>query len=603
MSSPSTSELRRAACPCGTTLRRGWAPRPGARLLLYRACVGNRGNVMRLVASATASAPLRAQLGSKRPRAADAPSDEARLAATPAPASAPPGHQHTAGPSPGDTPPQPQHAPHARGPAFAAPRPPPPHTRAPAGPHPTINVGDGVSLRAAAAAANAAAAATHRHPVPAAHTGPVPTVGTLGLPALPAELPGGGSGGASGAGGGAAAAVGSHTEPANARLSAHGCYRVLGPAVIRRRGDMLVARLLPGARLELMEADGAAAAMRPAFQATATASAGAAAAAAAASRSSVSSSSSGSSGSSGSMDGPVDLASLGLVICNSPNGGGGGGGGGTSRDDSGLGVELPLRRCLVAAAAGDSLDGEDDNAAEMDLYGNGSGSSCGCVMVAAGAAAAVALNQQRQPRQQARPNESSKEVWEATEAEEAPADGATRPRYMAAGAAAGRGGAQPAPAPAPLLLPLPLPAACGHPPPRPCAPSHQATQQEQQAVGVGGEEGGVGGEEGGVGGEEGGGDAAAGWGLLTAGCDDDEDDGAVAECVLVAAHVELGGSACSVDQLDAALHPAVTRHNGRTYVAVRRLPPHAVIRLHADGDLSHPVNVTPPPPPPQPPQP
>lgn len=272
MSSPSTSELRRAACPCGTTLRRGWAPRPGARLLLYRACVGNRGqcalrynrvwprtsssgvgqaharatdfngsigaahrapssrcalcaltgNVMRLVASATASAPLRAQLGSKRPRAADAPSDEARLAATPAPASAPPGHQHTAGPSPGDTPPQPQHAPHARGPAFAAPRPPPPHTRAPAGPHPTINVGDGVSLRAAAAAANAAAAATHRHPVPAAHTGPVPTVGTLGLPALPAELPGGGSGGASGAGGGAAAAVGSHTEPANARLSAHG---------------------------------------------------------------------------------------------------------------------------------------------------------------------------------------------------------------------------------------------------------------------------------------------------------------------------------------------------------------------------------------------
>ena len=315
---------------------------------------------------------------------------------------------------------------------------------------------------------------------------------------------------------------------------------------------MLVARLLPGARLELMEADGAAAAMRPAFQATATASAGAAAAAAAASRSSVSSSSSGSSGSSGSMDGPVDLASLGLVICNSPNGGGGGGGGGTSRDDSGLGVELPLRRCLVAAAAGDSLDGEDDNAAEMDLYGNGSGSSCGCVMVAAGAAAAVALNQQRQPRQQARPNESSKEVWEATEAEEAPADGATRPRYMAAGAAAGRGGAQPAPAPAPLLLPLPLPAACGHPPPRPCAPSHQATQQEQQAVGVGGEEGGVGGEEGGVGGEEGGGDAAAGWGLLTAGCDDDEDDGAVAECVLVAAHVELGGSACSVDQVGGA---------------------------------------------------
>ncbi|GIL55201.1 hypothetical protein Vafri_10791 [Volvox africanus] len=72
------------------------------------------------------------------------------------------------------------------------------------------------------------------------------------------------------------------------------------------------------------------------------------------------------------------------------------------------------------------------------------------------------------------------------------------------------------------------------------------------------------------------------------------DDGAVAECVLVAAYVELGGSASSVDTVDLALQPAVHHHNGHTYLSVRNLPSSAVIMLNADGDLSHPVNVTPP---------
>ncbi|GLI67431.1 hypothetical protein VaNZ11_011627 [Volvox africanus] len=84
------------------------------------------------------------------------------------------------------------------------------------------------------------------------------------------------------------------------------------------------------------------------------------------------------------------------------------------------------------------------------------------------------------------------------------------------------------------------------------------------------------------------------------------DDGAVAECVLVAAYVELGGSASSIDMVDLALQPAVHHHNGHTYLSVRNLPSSAVIVLSADGDLSHPVNVTPPevpkaaPPPPAP---
>ncbi|GLC45269.1 hypothetical protein PLESTF_000719000 [Pleodorina starrii] len=75
------------------------------------------------------------------------------------------------------------------------------------------------------------------------------------------------------------------------------------------------------------------------------------------------------------------------------------------------------------------------------------------------------------------------------------------------------------------------------------------------------------------------------------------DDGAVAECVLVAAYVELGGSASSVDLVDTALQPAVHHVHGHTYLSVRNLPPGAVITISADGDLSHPVNVTPTPPP------
>ncbi|EFJ46789.1 hypothetical protein VOLCADRAFT_92590 [Volvox carteri f. nagariensis] len=75
------------------------------------------------------------------------------------------------------------------------------------------------------------------------------------------------------------------------------------------------------------------------------------------------------------------------------------------------------------------------------------------------------------------------------------------------------------------------------------------------------------------------------------------DDGAVAECVLVAAYVELGGSASSVDLTDVQLQPAVHHRNGHTYLSVRNLPPSAVIMLSADGDLSHPVKVTPPEPP------
>ncbi|GLC34421.1 hypothetical protein PLESTB_000730400 [Pleodorina starrii] len=67
----------------------------------------------------------------------------------------------------------------------------------------------------------------------------------------------------------------------------------------------------------------------------------------------------------------------------------------------------------------------------------------------------------------------------------------------------------------------------------------------------------------------------------------------VAECVLVAAHVELCGSACSVDLVDLRVQTAVHRHNGHTYVSVRNLPPEAVIELDADADLRHPINITP----------
>ncbi len=46
-----------------------------------------------------------------------------------------------------------------------------------------------------------------------------------------------------------------------------------------------------------------------------------------------------------------------------------------------------------------------------------------------------------------------------------------------------------------------------------------------------------------------------------------------------------------------ALQSAVHHHNGHTYLSVRNLPSSAVITLSADGDLTHPVNVTPPEPP------
>ncbi|KAG2434607.1 hypothetical protein HXX76_007502 [Chlamydomonas incerta] len=49
---------------------------------------------------------------------------------------------------------------------------------------------------------------------------------------------------------------GSHTRPANSSLAAHGCYRVVGPARICKRGDNLVAHLFPGGRLELLDRDG-----------------------------------------------------------------------------------------------------------------------------------------------------------------------------------------------------------------------------------------------------------------------------------------------------------------------------------------------------------
>ncbi|KXZ53615.1 hypothetical protein GPECTOR_6g532 [Gonium pectorale] len=71
-------------------------------------------------------------------------------------------------------------------------------------------------------------------------------------------------------------------------------------------------------------------------------------------------------------------------------------------------------------------------------------------------------------------------------------------------------------------------------------------------------------------------------------------EGCVAECVLVGAHVELCGSACSVDLVDLSVQPAVLHHNGHTYLSVRSLPPEAVIELDAGADLRHPINVTPP---------
>ncbi|EFJ48458.1 hypothetical protein VOLCADRAFT_104636 [Volvox carteri f. nagariensis] len=67
----------------------------------------------------------------------------------------------------------------------------------------------------------------------------------------------------------------------------------------------------------------------------------------------------------------------------------------------------------------------------------------------------------------------------------------------------------------------------------------------------------------------------------------------VAECVLVGAHVELCGSACSVDLVDLSVQPAVHHRNGHTYLSVRHLPPEAVIELDADSDLRHPINITP----------
>ncbi|GLI67259.1 hypothetical protein VaNZ11_011442 [Volvox africanus] len=75
-----------------------------------------------------------------------------------------------------------------------------------------------------------------------------------------------------------------------------------------------------------------------------------------------------------------------------------------------------------------------------------------------------------------------------------------------------------------------------------------------------------------------------------------EEEDCVTECVLVAAHVELCGSACSVDLVDLSVQHAVHHHNGHTYVSVRNLPPEAVIELDADADLRHPINITPTPP-------
>ncbi|GIM03816.1 hypothetical protein Vretimale_8505 [Volvox reticuliferus] len=77
-------------------------------------------------------------------------------------------------------------------------------------------------------------------------------------------------------------------------------------------------------------------------------------------------------------------------------------------------------------------------------------------------------------------------------------------------------------------------------------------------------------------------------------CCSGDDVDYVAECVLVAAHVELCGSACSVDLVDLSVQHAVHHHNGHTYVSVRNLPPEVVIELDADADLRHPINITPP---------
>ncbi|PNH04831.1 hypothetical protein TSOC_009025 [Tetrabaena socialis] len=74
---------------------------------------------------------------------------------------------------------------------------------------------------------------------------------------------------------------------------------------------------------------------------------------------------------------------------------------------------------------------------------------------------------------------------------------------------------------------------------------------------------------------------------------DAEGDGCLGECVLVAALVELGGSAANLDLADLSVQPAVHHHHGRTYLSVRCLPEQAVIELSADADLSHPINVTP----------
>ncbi|KAG2492182.1 hypothetical protein HYH03_009430 [Edaphochlamys debaryana] len=68
----------------------------------------------------------------------------------------------------------------------------------------------------------------------------------------------------------------------------------------------------------------------------------------------------------------------------------------------------------------------------------------------------------------------------------------------------------------------------------------------------------------------------------------------VDECVLVASHVELNGSATSLDVVDNSLTDAVTHLNGHTYVSIRHLPDGAIIDLPPDAQLSHPVNVTPP---------
>ncbi|KAG2442135.1 hypothetical protein HYH02_009623 [Chlamydomonas schloesseri] len=273
---------------------------------------------------------------------------------------------------------------------------------------------------------------------------------------------------------------GSHTRPANSSLAAHGCYRVVGPARICKRGDTLVAHLFPGGRLELLDRDGNATSL-------------------------------------GAV--PPHIAAAAVLPYNDGSGGG--------SSTTATVVPMPYTDAytvqqpyavvppLAGVPAGAAGPGSAEDTAAWSAGGSlfsiadedvpAAAAVAGCTPAAAAAAAAVA----------AAPLISSGVgggIGSCCSAGMAPA-----------AAAAGRGF------------------------PAPGSPELAAAAQR-----------------------------------------------VVEECVLVAAHVELGGSASSVDLVDLDLQPAVHHLNGHTYLSVRCMPPSAVIELAADAQLCHPINMTPP---------